>query len=65
MASGYWVSQALYVAAKLGIADLLKDASKCCDELAKATQVNAHALYRLMRGLASMGVFALVGAWLF
>lgn len=58
MVSGYWVSQALYVAAKLGIADLLKDGSKCCDELAKATQVNARALYRLMRGLASMGVFA-------
>lgn len=58
MASGYWVSQALYVAAKLGIADLLKDGSKCCDELAKTTGVNARALYRLMRGLASMGVFA-------
>lgn len=58
MASGYWVSQALYVAAKLGIADLLKDGSKCCDELAKITGVNARALYRLMRGLASMGVFA-------
>lgn len=58
MVSGYWVSQALYVAAKLGIADLLKDGSKCCDELARATQVNAQALYRLMRGLASLGVFA-------
>ena len=58
MASGYWVSQALYVAAKLGIADLLKSGSKCCDELATATQVNAGALYRLMRGLASLGVFA-------
>lgn len=58
MASGYWVSQALYVAAKIGIADLLKSGSKSCDELATATQVNAHALYRLMRGLASMGVFA-------
>lgn len=58
MASGYWVSQALYVAAKLGIADLLKDSSKCCDELATTTGVNAGALYRLMRGLASMGVFS-------
>ncbi len=58
MASGYWVSQALYVAARLGVADLLKDGSKSCDELAKATQVNARALYRLMRGLASMGIFA-------
>ena len=58
MASGYWVTQALYVAAKLGVADLLKDGAKNCDELATATGVNARALYRLMRGLASLKVFA-------
>lgn len=58
MASGYWVSQSLYVGAKLGIADLLKDGSKSCDELAQATGVNARTLYRLMRALASVGVFA-------
>ena len=65
MASGYWVTQALYVAAKLGIADLLKDGSKNCDKLATATGVNARALYRLMRGLASLKVFALGRRWLF
>lgn len=32
MASGYWLSQCIYVAAKLGIADLLKDGSQHCDE---------------------------------
>lgn len=58
MASGYWVTQALYVAAKLGVADLLKDGTKNCDELATATGANAGALYRLMRGLASLKVFA-------
>lgn len=58
MISGYWISQTVYVAAKLGIADLLKDGSKCCDELATTMGVNAGALYRLMRGLASMGIFA-------
>lgn len=58
MASGYWVTQALYVAAKLGVADLLKEGAKNCDELATATGVNARALYRLMRGLASLKVFA-------
>jgi hypothetical protein len=58
MASGYWVSRSIYVAAKLGIADLLKDSPKSCDELAAATGTNAPSLYRLLRALASLGVFA-------
>jgi len=58
MASGYWVSQSIYVAAKLGIADLLKDSPKSCDELASATGTNAPSLYRVLRALASLGVFA-------
>lgn len=58
MASGYWVSQSIYVAAKLGIADLLKDSPKSCDELATATGTNATSLYRVLRALASLEVFA-------
>jgi len=58
MASGYWVSQSIYVVAKLGIADLLKDSPKSCDELATATGTNAPSLYRVLRALASLGVFA-------
>jgi ubiquinone/menaquinone biosynthesis C-methylase UbiE len=58
MSNGYWVSQALYAAAKLGIADLLKDGAKHCDELAEATSTHPRSLYRLLRGLASVGVFA-------
>jgi hypothetical protein len=58
MASGYWVSQSIYVAAKLGIADLLKDSPKSCDELATATGTHAPSLYRVLRALASLGVFA-------
>ncbi len=57
MVTGYWVSQTIYVAAKLRIADLLKDGPKSCDELAKATETHARSLYRLLRALASMGVF--------
>jgi hypothetical protein len=37
MATSYWVSQAIYVAAKLGIADLLKDGPQSCAALAAAT----------------------------
>ena len=59
MATGCWVSQAIHIAAKLGIADLLQeDGAKSCDALAVATQTHAGALYRLLRALASLGVFA-------
>jgi hypothetical protein len=58
MIIGTWVSRAIYVAAQLGIADLLKDGSHSSDELAKATDVDVRALYRLLRALASVGVFA-------
>jgi hypothetical protein len=57
MIIGTWVSQTIYVAASLGLADLLKDGEKHLDELATATQVPATRLYRLMRALASVGVF--------
>jgi hypothetical protein len=58
MLTGYWVSQALYVAAKLGLADQLADGPRSADELAAHTQTHAGALYRLLRALASVGVFA-------
>lgn len=57
MINGFRISQALYVAAKLGIADLLKDGPKSSDELASAAEVNPNALYRVLRALASVGVF--------
>src|SRR5258708_4119039 len=58
MATGYWLSQAIYVAAKLGLADLLKDGPKSCEVLAAATGTDEHSLFRLMRALSSAGVFA-------
>jgi hypothetical protein len=54
MMTGYWVSQTLYVAAKLGIADLLADGPLSCEELAAATDTRAPSL---QRALASIGVF--------
>lgn len=61
LVTGKWISQAISVAAKLGIADLLRDGPKPCDELARANQVDAQSLYRLLRATASFGVFAEVG----
>lgn len=61
LATGYWLSQAIYVAAKLGIADLLKDGPQTSTALATATQSHAPSLFRMMRALSSIGVFEQVG----
>ncbi|WP_406701228.1 methyltransferase [Singulisphaera sp. Ch08] len=58
MITGSWISQAVYVVAKLGIADRLKDGPKGVEELAQATDTHARSLYRLLRALASVGVFS-------
>ncbi|HEY4329643.1 MAG TPA: methyltransferase [Phycisphaerae bacterium] len=60
MLRGYYVSQALYSAARLGIADLLAKMPGMeggVEELATATGTQGDSLYRLMRALASEGVF--------
>jgi SAM-dependent methyltransferase len=56
--TGHFRAQAVCVAAKLGIADLLKEGRKRADELSRATGANRDALYRLLRALASLGIFA-------
>jgi hypothetical protein len=58
MISGFRAARAIYIAAKLGIADLLKDEPKGSGELALATKTHASSLYRVMRALASAGIFA-------
>lgn len=54
--SGFWVARCVYVLAKLGIADLIKDAPKTTDELATATGTHGPSLFRVLRALASVGV---------
>ena len=56
--TGYRAMQALYVAARLGLADLLQDGARGSEELARATGADARALRRLLRALVSLGVFA-------
>lgn len=58
MSMGFIVSQAISVAAKLYIADHLKDGAKTVEQLARLTDTNQPALYRLMRALGSVGVFS-------
>lgn len=50
--------QASYVAAKLGIADFLKDGPRTVAQLAQETKTHERSLYRLLRSLASVGIFA-------
>lgn len=54
--SGFWISRAVYVIARLGIPDLLKSGPKTAEELASATKMHAPSLYRILRALASVGV---------
>ena len=56
--TGRWVSHLIYVAAKLELADHLKHGPRTVEELATAAEVQAPALYRVLRALASVGVFA-------
>ena len=55
---GHWVARLVHVAAKLRIADLLKGGSRTAEDLATAAGVQAPALYRVLRALASVGVFS-------
>jgi hypothetical protein len=56
MGFGYWVSRAVYAAAKLGLADRLAGGPRSAAELAKETGTHARALHRLMRLLAGLGI---------
>jgi hypothetical protein len=57
MAVGHYVSRALHLAAKLGIADLLAGGARDANDLASATATHAASLRRVLRLLASVGVF--------
>ena len=55
---GFRTTQIIYAAAKLGIADLLKDGPQDASAMASVIGVHPRALYRLLRALASLGFFA-------
>ena len=55
---GYWTTQAIFVVAELRIADMLADGPQHSDELGKEAGVKGDMLYRVLRALASIGIFA-------
>jgi hypothetical protein len=58
---GYRISQAIYVATRLGIPDLLADGPREIDELAHATGSHPPSLRRVLTLLAGVGVLDEVG----
>ncbi len=55
---GYRATQLVALAARLELAERLADGPRSVDELARATQTQPKALYRALRALAGLGVFA-------
>src|SRR5499426_1657330 len=58
LTTGVWTAQALWAAACLGVADLLAKGPRTREELAAATGTLPGPLYRVLRALAALGVFA-------
>jgi SAM-dependent methyltransferase len=58
MITGFYISRAIHVVARLGIADRLNEGPRGADELAQATRTHAPSLKRVMRLLVSAGLFA-------
>jgi hypothetical protein len=54
---GKWRAQAVCVAAELGLADILGDGPRSTDEIAEIAKVSEDGVYRLLRALASLGLF--------
>jgi hypothetical protein len=57
LATSYWASRALYAIAYFGIPDQLKDGPEGVERLAAATGTHAPTLHRVLRLLASYGLF--------
>ena len=56
--AGATVAQAISVVCKLGIADLLRAGPRTCVDMAAAVGAHAPSLYRVLRALAGVGIFA-------
>jgi O-methyltransferase domain/Dimerisation domain len=57
MLAGAWVARAIQTAVELDLADLLDEGPRTADQIASATATDPLSMYRLLRALASVGVF--------
>src|SRR5689334_9289273 len=58
---GYQISQAVYAAAELRLADLIAAGETTTEQLAATTGAVPDRVHRLLRALASYGLFAQIG----
>jgi hypothetical protein len=58
MINGYWITGTIHAAAKLDLATAIGDAPRAIGEVAASVGADVEALYRLMRALAGIGIFA-------
>jgi hypothetical protein len=65
MIAGVYKAQVVYVAARLGIADLLRDSPRSAADLARATGAHAASLDRVLKVLAASGILAEEGEHLY
>src|ERR1700733_3265931 len=56
LATAYWTSRCLHIAAELGVADVLGDEPQTAEALAQSLGVQPAALHRILRALANHGV---------
>src|SRR6476659_8342854 len=59
--TAYIIPRALYVVCKLGISDLLAGGPRSVQDLATTTKTHAQSLGRILRALASVGVYRQLG----
>ena len=57
MIVGKWISQAVGTIVELGVPDQLAKSARLCRDLAREAGVSEDGLYRLLRALASVGLF--------
>lgn len=57
LARGFVISQALYTVTVLGVPDVLRTEPTSIGNIARAVKADPDALYRIMRALASVGIF--------
>ena len=57
LATGYWASRCLHIAAEFGVADVLGDEPRTAEAIAQSLGVQSAALHRILRACANHGVF--------
>lgn len=61
ISSALWSARAIYLIAKLGVAEIIEDSSLSVERISEQLNVNSASLDRLMRYLVSLDVFEVEG----